>query len=113
MDMMLIFDVIILLLGVYLVYITGKMKKDQRVNQILVPELDMMKCSDQGAYVDFLVPRVYIFAAVCIVFGVQGLLNDLAFDMGTIVNAGMIVIFVAAWVWFSVQLRKGKEKFCK
>ena len=98
-DMMVIFDVIITIMGSYIIFSTIKMKKDGMVPNLFVPVEEMTKCKDQPGFI------------VSAIFGIEGVCNDMFLNLGQIVNVIMIVVFIVAWVWFSMQLRKGKEKF--
>ena len=110
-DMMVIFDVIITIMGTYIIFSTIKMKKDGMVPNLFVPVEEMTKCKDQPGFIAFLFPRAIIFGLVSAIFGIEGVCNDMFLNLGQIVNVIMIVVFIVAWVWFSMQLRKGKEKF--
>ncbi len=110
-DMMVIFDVIITIMGSYIIFSTIKMKKEQMVPNLFVPVEEMSRCKDTSGFIAYLFPRGIIFGLVSVAFGIEGVCNDMFLNLGQIVNVIMIVIFIAAWVWFSMQLRKGKEKF--
>lgn len=81
------------------------------VPNLFVPVEEMTKCKDQPGFIAFLFPRAIIFGIVSAIFGIEGVCNDMFLNLGQIVNVIMIVVFIVAWVWFSMQLRKGKEKF--
>ena len=112
MDVMLLFDAIMIILGAYLLFIACKMNKEGRVPTFLIAEQELMHCRDQKAMSGYLCPRIIAFSVVILVFGGQGMINDLLMDFGKAVNIIMILVFLAAWVWFSVELRKARKKFC-
>ena len=109
-DVIFMFDVIILVLGFYLLILSLKAIKDKTVATIVVPAVDMVSCTDVPAMSHYLMPKVVIFAVICLICGVQGVLNDTKLlEMPMIVNNGFLVGFLATWCWFSyivVQARK-------
>ena len=52
-DMMVIFDVIITIMGSYIIFSTIKMKKDGMVPNLFVPVEEMTKCKDQPGFMPF------------------------------------------------------------
>lgn len=110
-DMMIVFDVIMLILGGYIVMAVIKMKKEKSVPSLFVASEEMIRCKNAEGFAAYLYPRGLVFGLVSILFGVEGICNDLIFSLGQVVNVIMILLFIAVWVWFSAQLRKGKERF--
>ena len=90
-DMMVVFDAIMTILGVYIVFST--------------------RCKDVEGFIAYLFPKGMGIGLIGTGFGIVGICNDAFANLGQIVNVIALVIFIAAWVWFSVQFRKGKEKF--
>jgi hypothetical protein len=111
MDITVIFDVILLFLGLYIMMTSVRMKKDGQVSTLFVTREELSRCRDMAGFVTYLYPRAMVFGVVSILFGIQGLYNDLVQAMAGWVNGLMVVLFLAAWGWFSVSLRKGKEKY--
>lgn len=109
--MMPIFDVIITLLGAYILYTAVKMKSEMKMPPLFVTPEEMRTCKNEKGFVNYLYGRVVAFGLIDLLFGLEGLFSDLVYDLGTAVNAVLVVVFVAAWIWFSVQLRKGREEF--
>lgn len=115
MDFMMAFDVIVLLLGAYLVYCAVVMKKDGTVPNSIVPAQSMQNCRDPKGYAKYLFPWVCAFAAGSLVFGGISLGLDLhVLDLGEAyakINVVVIVMFLLLWGLFSYALRKGHSKF--
>ena len=88
------------------------MKNQKLVQPFLVAEQELRRCKDQAGLSEFLFSRIVIFSVILLLFGIQGLINDLAVDMGRAVNVVMILVFLGGWIWFSAELRKGRKKFC-
>lgn len=112
MSFMTIFDVIIGIMGIYLVFIGIKCFKKQEVDPMLITSEELLKCSDVKALSKDLMPKTAIFGGFCIVFGIQGLLNDTGrVSFPRPVNAVFLVAFVVIYVLFSYNLHKAKKKF--
>lgn len=111
MNIIVIFDVLILLLGVLIIFYGIRMRQKGEVPGFFVPPEELKSCRDVAGFVKFLFPRATAFGIVCILFGVEGLVNDLVFSMNMLVNLGAVAVFLAAWVWFSLQLRRGRQKY--
>lgn len=109
--MTLVFDVIILLLGIYLIISAVKMKKSGEISGLFLSSQEQLQCKDKRGFASFLFPRVMVLGGVAASFGIQGMCNDLLFPMGKAVNAVMVILFLVAWGWFSVSLRKGKKTY--
>ena len=113
-DMMLIFDVIMAVLGVYLLTAAVKMKRTKRVPTLLVPEQELKRCRHPEDFAAFMAPKTRTFSIVILIFAAQGLVNGLLKTgrVGTVCNVVMLIVFIANWGWFSSKLQKGKEKYC-
>ncbi len=111
MKLMPVFDVIIAVLGVYILYVSIKMKRDGKVPPLFVTVEEMRSCKNEKAFVDYLYTRCCAFGIVDILFGAEGIFNDIVFKLNDAVNAVFVIIFIGAWIWFSLQLKKGKETF--
>lgn len=111
MDFILVFDVIILLLGIYIVFSAIRMNMEKTVPTLFLSRDELGRCRDMEGMVKFLFPRALIFGGISALFGLQGFYNDVTGKMPDWVNIVMMVIFLAAWGWFSMALRKGKETY--
>ena len=71
-----IFDVIITLLGIYLVFTGIKGSKRGEVDPMIITTEELTRCGDIKGLSAYIMPRCAIFGAFCVLFGAQGLLND-------------------------------------
>ncbi len=110
-DMMIVFDVIITILGIYLCFVAFRMKKNQDIPGIFVAAEELPHCHDKKGFIAFLFPRAAGFGLICLGVGLEGVISDLIVPLGSALNAVMMIVFVGAWIWFSAQLRKGRERF--
>jgi uncharacterized membrane protein HdeD (DUF308 family) len=112
MNFMLIIDVVILVLGAYLVFAGIKNYKLGDVDNMLITAEERAKCSDIKGLSNYLMPKSAIFGAFCILFGIQGLLSDSQkLEFPKAVNAAFLVAFVIVWVVFSSVIRKAKKTY--
>ena len=112
MSFMTVFDIIIGILGIYLLFIGIKGFKKNEVNAMLITSDELLKCKDVKALSKELMPKTALFGAFCILFGIQGLLNDtgrIAFPKP--VNAAFLIAFVVIYVLFSYSLHSAKKKY--
>lgn len=107
-----IFDAIIFLLGVYLVFAGVKGYKRGEVDPMVITTEELSRCGDIKGLSEYLMPKVAIFGGFCMLFGAQGLLNDsqiVAFPK--YVNVVFLIAFVVVWILFSVAIRKAKKQY--
>lgn len=115
MGFMVAFDVVVAVLGVYLVVRTIMMKNKKEIPSIFVAAEEIKNCKDVPAFCDYIFPKALIFGIVCVIFGVIDFVIDYGIYTNTpkYVNVVLLVLFLAVWFWFSWGLKKGKEKFFK
>lgn len=112
MKYMFAFDVILLLLSIYLFYSAIISKKNGVIAKTFVPEGRADKCRDNAGMVRFMIPRIIGFACITLVFGLESLLSDFnIFQFPQAVTIGLALLFLATWFWFSSELKKGYRQF--
>ena len=112
MSFMTIFDVVIGILGVYLLIIGIKGYKKSEVDPMIVTAEELTKCSDVAGLAKYLMPKTAIFGGFCVLFGIQGLLNDTnRIEFSQTVNVVFLIAFVIVWIIFSYFIRKAKQKY--
>ncbi|MCR4673902.1 MAG: hypothetical protein K5675_02745 [Lachnospiraceae bacterium] len=115
-DIMKIFDIIILVLGVYIAYCAVRVKGGNIPTTFVAPE-DVRKCKDKEGLCKAIFMPACVFGVVSLVYGVYSVIFDFGIieagsDITSILNAVLILIFVIGWVYFSYVLRKSVAKFC-
>ncbi len=108
---MIIFDVIVLLLGVYLIYNALKMKKNDEISSLLLAPKELKLCKHPYDFIDYMFPIMLSFGIVCVLFGIASLIVDAWLDLPGIYEAALVVVLIGVWIWFSLMLRKAKRKF--
>ena len=111
MHTMLLMDIIIVLLGIYLISIALRMKQTKKIDNFIVDAQVMAHCRNEKAFAEFLYPKMLIFAVVLVITGGIRMLAD------TIVNIGywayvVAIIALFAFLWFFKELSDAKSKFC-
>ncbi len=115
MNVMLIFDVVVTLLGVYIFILSFKTKNQGEVPTLFVQAEELAQIKDMASFAAELWLKIMIFGLVCFVFGGISLLIDMGhfdfFGYSNIWNIASIILFLAVWIWFSMQLTKTKTKY--
>ncbi len=112
MSFMMIFDVIISILGAYLIFIGVKSYKRGEVDTMMVTAEELTKCSDIQGLSKYLMPKTAIFGGFCIIFGIQGFLNDTGkISFPKSVNIAFLIAFLVVWGVFSFFIRKAKKTY--
>jgi hypothetical protein len=115
-DVIKIFDVIVLLLGVFLLFGAFQVKKGI-IPHTFIPADVMTRCYDLEGMKNRLFPVTLLFAIVSLAYGVYGILFD--FKIVTVegqfisfLNVLFIVMFISSWVVFSKTLKKAIAECC-
>lgn len=111
MNFMVVFDVVIAVLGLYLIYAAMQMKRSGEISNVIVNPEEIARCKNKRGFIDFIYDKVLIFGVVALAFGILGGISDGISSFGRIYTVISISLFVLAWLWFANQLRKGREKF--
>lgn len=112
MSFMTIFDIIILALGAYLLYAGIKNYLAHKIDPMLITSEELARCTDVEGLSKYLMPKTAVFGAFCILFGVQGVLNDTGkIPSSQMVNVIFLLAFVVVWVVFSYFIRTAKKRF--
>jgi len=108
----LIFEILVLLLGLLIVYRALRMKKRSIVPSLFVSSFEMKKINDEKGFINEIFPNCIIFGVACIAFGVEGILDEFL-KFGNRVNSITIIVFLLFWFYFSYMLRKAKVDYSK
>ncbi len=112
MSFMTVFDLIIMVLGAYLLIIGIKCTMAKTVDPMIVTAEELTKCKDIAAMSAYLMPKTAIFGAFCIVFGLQGLSNDMGWiNYPKYVNVIFLVAFVVCWIIYSYCIKTAKTTY--
>ena len=107
MKVMLVFDAVILLFGIYMVISSLQMKKSGRINAMVIAE---EKCKDTAGFIAFIYWREAVFGGIVALVGLIGIINELTNFLGKLTLLEL-VIFLGSFLWFQNSLKTAREKF--
>ncbi|MCR5416976.1 MAG: hypothetical protein K6E79_09290 [Pseudobutyrivibrio sp.] len=112
MSMFVILDVVVGVLGLYLIISGIKNYRAKEVDSMVVTLEEMSKCSDVSGLSKYLMPKEIMFGGFCVLFGIQGLINDGGyFEFSQTINFIFLIAFVVVWIVFSYFIRKAKKLY--
>ena len=108
--MLIIFDVVILLYGLYTVYSSIKMKRTQELSNFFTGgSTDPIR--DVHGYINYIYGRTIVLGTVAIVFGVVSFINDYNIYPLPYVMKALVVLFLTVVIWFSITIKRAKRRF--
>lgn len=110
LDIMSIFDVILIVYGIYSVYTGNKMKTDGQPPQWLMSKQELTLFRKPRQFCEAMSSKTVIFGAICAVYGVYGLLTA-KFLRSMVAEWIGIIAFLASIVWFVMELNKAKRQY--
>lgn len=110
-NVMLVFDIIITALGIIVITTGFTSIKKGIVTAFFLPEEDLRKVKDKNALCQYLFPIVESFGGICLMFGIESLINDTFYPLPKLVYLASVFLFITAWLWFSMMLKKARDKF--
>ncbi len=103
-----IFDVIIMAIGIYSIYIANQMRKTGTPPEWLVTKQDLKKMKRPKEFCAEMGPKTVIFGVLCILYGIYGLIA--IFVIGNYwARVIGVVIFLLFLVWYVLQLQKIRD----
>ena len=82
MDVMLIFDVVIAIFGVYMIGAALKMKKTGKISSAVITAEEIARCRKTKEFIAFIYWKEAVFGALIIAVGVLGIINDKVVSLG-------------------------------
>ena len=111
MNTMVMIDVVIILAGMYLLFLGWKMKTTKKVEVIVVPEEVLRNCNNMQEFAKALSIIHMICSAMMIGAGVLMLIHHTIFSMG-IGYYIIVAVLVAGILIYFKNLTDLKDKFC-
>lgn len=109
---MMLFDVIILCYGVYLVYSGYQMKKTHQPSSLIINQADLIGARDIGGFCEAMFKPVVVFGMLAVLYGVVGFINDCFWDEA-MVNFISVALFLVLCFWFVQEMKKNKARYLK
>ncbi len=107
-----IIDAVTLILGIYIICVSFRMKKSGRIESSFLAEEEMKKVKDTAGYIEDMYPKSLIFGGVITAISIVAVISDFLKKIPYWSYIEMI-IFVLIIIWFSNMLRNAREKFVK
>lgn len=109
---MLVFDIVIALFGVYMIVTSLKMKRTGQINEILLAKDELKKCKDTDGFIAFIYWREAVFGVCVLLVGILGILDKTVLSLGKINYVELIVLLVG-YVWFQHSLNQARDRFLR
>ena len=112
MNYFIIIDAVTLILGIYIIFVSLRMKKSGNIESTFVADDEMKKIKDTAGYIAYIYPKSLVFGMFTVVLAVVSVLSELVLKIPYWRYIEM-VLFVIAIIFFSHVLRNSREKFVK
>ncbi len=109
-DIMSIFDIILLVYGIYTIYASFAMKKTGVPSKWLVPEQEMGRCKDSKGFIDAIYKKTILFGVLVVVYGVVSTINHFFLSIWAL-EIGCIVFFLFIVIFYMVAFSRTKKEF--
>lgn len=108
---MLIIDIVIIVLGVYLLFISLRMKKTKKVEKIMIAEEVLRNCKAEDELAKILSRHLLICSTVMIICGAIMAVHESFFNLGYWYYPVVGVLVVAVIIFYK-QLTDARIKYC-
>lgn len=108
---MFIIDIITVILGIYLLFLSLRMKKTKKVENFVVDAQTLKRCKNEAEFAEYLSVRQMIFSVIMIIGGAIMALGESVIDLGKW-NYLVYGIVIIAFLVFYKQLTDGRIKYC-
>lgn len=112
MDVMLIFDVVIAIFGVYMIGAALKMKKTGKISSAVITAEEIARCRKTKEFIAFIYWKEAVFGALIIAVGVLGIINDKVVSLGAF-NVVELLIFLRHFCGSSPSCARQGNSFYK
>ncbi len=113
MKVMLVFNIVIILFGIYMIVSSVQMKKQGNINPMVLAKEERKKCKDVNGFIEFIYWRELVLGICMAAVGVIGVLDETVLSIGKIASYAEMLIFLAAFLWFQHSLNQARDKFLK
>lgn len=112
MDIMLVFDAIVIVFGIYMIASASGMKKKGVINEVILTKEEISKCKNKEGFIDYMSWRENAFGVIAVLLGISGIINKLLWKAGAW-NIMEMAVFIGVFFWFDSGLREARRKFTK
>lgn len=108
---LLIIDLVIIAAGIYLFYLSLRMRKTKKVEHFIIAEETLKMCRDEKAFAEYLSIRQLFFSIIMMVCGILMAVHELIHPLGY-VYYGVAAVLVIALIVYYKQLSDGRIRYC-
>lgn len=76
MNYFIIIDAVTLILGIYIIFVSLRMKKSGKIESTFVAEDEMKKIKDTAGYIAYIYPKSLVFGIVIFVISIVAIVSD-------------------------------------
>lgn len=109
-NFLMIFDVVILGYGFWIMLGAVKMNKTKVPASMLIPEEDLIGSRDPEGFCEVMYKKTFVFSIICMLYGVAGVISEL-FLKSRIFNIITLTIFIIAVLWFCKEMRNARHTY--
>ena len=111
MNVMIIFGGALILVGIYLILQTVKMKNTNEIaGNIVLSEEEVMKCKDKKGFISYIYAREVITGVAVIMIGIALIVKELGL-ITTIIADGVIIAALIIILLFFNSLKEARNRF--
>ena len=109
---MVLFDLIILFYGLYLVYSAYQMRKTHQPPNMIINQADLVGARDTKGFCEAMFKPTVVFGMMAALYGIVGFVNDRYVDE-PMVNFVSIALFLILCFWYLRETKKYKSQYLK
>lgn len=106
-----VFDVIIAVLGIYLITSAVKMKKTKEIGTVILTPEEIGRCKRKEELAEFLCWREMVLGVVFLLFGFIRLLDTYVLKIGGVLDILLMIVLIIAVLWFFKSLQTARAEF--
>lgn len=111
LDVMLIFDIVMIVLGIYMMAASLKMKRTKEIGTMILAEEDVQKCKDKAGFATFFYSYELVMGIAFLLCGAVRLADKLLIKIGGALDVVPIIVLLIVACWFYKGLQDAKAKF--
>lgn len=108
--MLVLFDAVIFIYGVYTVYSAVNMKRTGKLSSWFTGGTAVSAIRDEQGYIDYIYGKTIVMGAMASLFGLAGFVNDRIIPVPDVMRA-MILLFLTVCIWFYISINRAKRRF--
>ena len=110
MDVMMIFNVVMMILGIYMIISAFNMKKNRQIGMILAEE-EINKCKDTAGFIEAIYRQQAVMGVTVILYGGIELLDNYVLGVGGLLNYIPKVLVLVVFLWFYKGLQSARTEY--